>query len=78
MLICRPYERLAEAAGTSPPALEFAILTAARTSEVLGARWEEFDLDRGVWMVPADPNESRPRTPGSAVAAGTQDREGDV
>ena len=29
-------------------ALEFAILTAARSGEVLGARWEEADLDRGV------------------------------
>jgi integrase len=35
-------------------ALEFAILTAARSGEVLGARWEEFDLDRAVWTVPAD------------------------
>ena len=34
-------------------ALEFAILTAARSREVLGARWEEFDLGRGVWTVPA-------------------------
>jgi integrase len=33
-------------------ALEFAILTAARSGEVLGARWEEIDLDRGVWTVP--------------------------
>jgi integrase len=33
-------------------ALEFAILTAARTSEALRARWEEIDLDRGVWTVP--------------------------
>jgi integrase len=34
-------------------ALEFAILTAARSGEVLGARWEEIDLDRAVWTVPA-------------------------
>ena len=34
-------------------ALEFAILTAARSGEVLGARWEEFDIERGVWTVPA-------------------------
>jgi integrase len=34
-------------------ALEFAILTAARSGEVLGARFEEFDLDRAVWTVPA-------------------------
>jgi integrase len=33
--------------------LEFAILTAARSGEVLGARWEEFDLDRAVWTLPA-------------------------
>jgi integrase len=38
---------------TAAQALEFAILTAARTGEVLGARWEEFDLDRAVWILPA-------------------------
>ncbi len=35
-------------------ALEFAILTAARSGEVLGARWNEFDLDRAIWIVPAE------------------------
>jgi integrase len=34
-------------------ALEFLILTAARTGEVLGATWEEIDLDGAVWHVPA-------------------------
>jgi integrase len=34
-------------------ALEFTILTAARRGEVLGARWDEFDLERAVWTVPA-------------------------
>ena len=34
-------------------ALEFAILTAARTGEVLGARWEEIDLETKIWTVPA-------------------------
>jgi integrase len=34
-------------------ALEFTILTAARRGEVLGARWDEFDLERAVWIVPA-------------------------
>jgi integrase len=38
---------------TTALALEFTILTAARSGEVLGARWDEFDLDRGVWTVPA-------------------------
>ena len=35
-------------------ALEFAALTAARTGEVLGARWSEIDLPARVWAVPAD------------------------
>jgi integrase len=35
-------------------ALEFAILTGARTNEVLGARWSEIDLDNGIWVVPAE------------------------
>lgn len=34
-------------------ALEFVILTAARTSEVLGATWAEVDLDKAIWTVPA-------------------------
>src|SRR5690348_9633129 len=34
-------------------ALEFLILTAARTGEVLGAKWSEIDLESGVWTVPA-------------------------
>ena len=35
-------------------ALEFLILTAARASEVTGARWEEIDLQNRVWNVPAN------------------------
>jgi integrase len=38
---------------TAALALEFAILTVARSGEVLGARWVEFDLDGAVWTVPA-------------------------
>ncbi len=34
-------------------ALEFAILTAARSGEVLGATWKEIDLERKLWVVPA-------------------------
>lgn len=34
-------------------ALEFLILTAARSGEVLGATWDEMDLENGVWTVPA-------------------------
>jgi len=34
-------------------ALEFCILTATRTGETIYARWDEIDLERGVWTVPA-------------------------
>ena len=34
-------------------ALEFTVLTAARTGEVIGAAWEEVDLEKAVWTVPA-------------------------
>lgn len=40
--------------GTAARALEFLILTATRTNEVIGATWSEFDLDEGVWAIPAD------------------------
>jgi integrase len=36
----------------SARALEFTILTAARTNEAIGARWDEID-DTGVWVIPA-------------------------
>jgi integrase len=39
--------------GTGARALEFAILTAARSGEVRGATWEEIDLDEAVWTIPA-------------------------
>ena len=35
-------------------ALEFVILTATRTGEVLGATWGEVDLDKAVWTIPAN------------------------
>jgi integrase len=38
---------------TAASALEFAALTAGRSGEVLGARWDEFDLERAVWTIPA-------------------------
>jgi integrase len=34
--------------------LEFLILTAARTNEVIGARWSEIDLLDKTWTIPAD------------------------
>jgi integrase len=38
---------------TAALALEFAILTAARSGEVLNAQWPEVDIDKAVWTVPA-------------------------
>ena len=40
--------------GTAARALEFAILTATRTGETLGARWSEIDMGAAVWMVPGE------------------------
>jgi integrase len=34
-------------------ALEFTILTAARTGEVIGATWEEIDIPKGIWTISA-------------------------
>jgi integrase len=45
---------LAKQEGVAALALRFAILTAARTGEVIGARWSEIDITAGVWLVPAD------------------------
>lgn len=45
--------------GIAALALEFAILTAARTGEVIGATWQEIDLDEGVWTVPASRMKSK-------------------
>src|SRR5262249_3282920 len=39
--------------GVSALALRLAILTAARTGEVVGARWSEIDVHAAIWMVPA-------------------------
>jgi integrase len=40
--------------GTAASALEFAILSAARSGEVRGMTWSEVDLKAGVWVIPAD------------------------
>lgn len=45
---------LKEQAGIAPRALEFAILTAARSNEVIGATWQEFDLREKVWVIPGE------------------------
>jgi len=55
-----PYDQISafvgelrQRTGTSALALEFTILTAARTREVIEAQWEEFDLKRKAWVIPA-------------------------
>jgi integrase len=45
---------LAKQDGVAALALRFAILTAARTGEVIGARWSGVDMQAGVWTVPAE------------------------
>lgn len=45
--------RLRMTAGIAARALEFTILTAARSGETLGAQWLEIDLKTCVWTVPA-------------------------
>ena len=48
------YVRSSESYESKRLALEFLILTAARTSEVRGARWAEVDFDEATWTIPAD------------------------
>jgi integrase len=46
--------QLREQEGIAARCLELAVLTAARTGEVLGATWSEFDLEAGTWLVPGE------------------------
>lgn len=48
------YADLRERTGTAARALEFALLTAARSGEVRGATWSEIDLENKLWTVPAE------------------------
>jgi integrase len=45
-----PYTRLA---------MRLMLLTFVRTGELIGARWQEFDLERGEWKIPAERTKSR-------------------
>jgi integrase len=56
-----PYDEIAEFTaalrgqeGIAARALEFLILTAARTGEIIGARWDEIDLEDKSWVVPEE------------------------
>ncbi len=46
--------RLRTSEAMAARALEFLILTASRTNEVLGAQWQELDLERRIWTIPAE------------------------
>jgi integrase len=55
-----PYEEVAEfiaklreSVSLAAKALELCILTAARSGEILGMRWDEVDLEKRLWTVPA-------------------------
>lgn len=46
--------KLRAQAGMAARALEFAILTAARSGEVRGATWQEIDFEAAVWTIPPE------------------------
>ena len=52
-------QQLRRDSGVASRALEFTILTAARTNEIIRAEWSEFDLDRKVWLVPVERMKSK-------------------
>lgn len=45
-------QKLASRSGMGARALEFLILTACRSGEVRGARWNEIDLTHQLWVIP--------------------------
>ena len=47
-------KQLRERTSLSAKALEFCILTAARTGEITGATWDEIDLQAKTWTIPAE------------------------
>jgi integrase len=46
------YQKLVATDRTPELCLTFTILTAARSAEARGARWDELDLDKKIWIVP--------------------------
>lgn len=49
----RWFAELQTREGFGARALEFVALTAARSGEVRGATWDEIDLQKGLWVIPA-------------------------
>ena len=52
--IARFIPELRRQEGVAACALEFAILTAARTGELIGARWDEINFVERLWVVPGE------------------------
>jgi integrase len=48
------FARLAAHPGTPSRALEFVILTCVRTTEALGATWDEVDFKNELWVIPKE------------------------
>jgi integrase len=63
-------QTLRQREGIGPRALEFLILTAARAGEVLGATWDEINLETKEWIIPEGrmKNAKEHRVPLSAAA----------
>ena len=66
-------QQLRKDTGIASRALEFLILTAARTNEVILTQWSEIDLAKKVWVVPAEHMKAKRkhRVPLSAAAVAT-------
>ena len=83
-----PYSELPEALNTirttgnrvTSLAVEFTILTAARSGETRGATWDEIDLDAAVWEIPAERMKARRphRVPLSAQAIAVLEEAGEL
>jgi integrase len=71
---------LREQQGAGARALEFTILTVARTNETIGARWPEVDFSGKVWTVPGERMKAgrEHRVPLSAAAVAILRRMEDV
>lgn len=70
MEISEFIHRLREQDGTSARVIEFLILTASRTSEVLNATWAEINLEQQVWTIPQERMKNgreRPLFPGQRI-----------
>jgi integrase len=61
--------KLSEQEGVAARALEFLILTATRTSEVTGARWDEIDFKARTWTIAAARMKAGKEHRGASVSA---------